>query len=156
MVSRPRNALQPEVPGLAARRIAVEIVAGVLHRSRPLDEQLDGKHSHLGLGALADRDRALVRRIVATSLRRLGSLRLLLKSLLDRGFPEDAPRIEIVLIVGATQILFLDVPDHAAVDLAVRLAQTDRRGGRHAGLVNAVLRKIAQTGSRRLAELEAA
>jgi 16S rRNA (cytosine967-C5)-methyltransferase len=153
---RPRNALQPEIPGLPARRIAVDILEGVLRRGRPLDEQLDGKHSHPGLPTLADRDRALVRRIVATALRRLGSLRQLLGSFLERGFPDDAPRIEIVLIVGATQILFLDVPDHASVDLAVRLAQTDRRGGRHAGLVNAVLRKVTQTGAARLAEFDTA
>ena len=32
-----------------------------------------------------------------------------------------------MLLVGAAQILFLDVPDHAAVDLSVRLVQADRR-----------------------------
>jgi 16S rRNA (cytosine967-C5)-methyltransferase len=152
---RTRTAPQPEVPGLAARRIAVDIIEGVLRRSRSLDEQLDGKQAHLGLSALADRDRALVRRIVATALRRLGSLRLLLGHLLERGFPTDAPRLEFVLIVGATQILFLDVPDHAAVDLSVRLAQADRRGARHAGLVNAVLRKVARSATERRHELEA-
>ena len=30
------------------------------------------------------------------------------------------------LLIGAAQILFLDVPNHAAVDLSVRLAQDDR------------------------------
>jgi 16S rRNA (cytosine967-C5)-methyltransferase len=48
------------------------------------------------------------------------------------------------LLIGAAQILWLDVPDHAAVDLAVRLAQADRRAARHAGLINAVLRRVAQ------------
>ena len=45
---------------------------------------------------------------------------------------------------GAAQILWLEVPDHAAVDLSVRLAQADRRAARYAGLVNAVLRRVAQ------------
>ena len=48
------------------------------------------------------------------------------------------------LLLGAAQILWLDVPDHAAVDLSVRLAQADRRAGRYAGLVNAVLRRVTQ------------
>jgi 16S rRNA (cytosine967-C5)-methyltransferase len=48
-------------------------------------------------------------------------------------------------LVGAAQILFLDVPDHAAVDLSVRLAQSDQRSGRFAGLINAVLRRIARS-----------
>jgi len=151
---RARVAPQQDVPGLAARRIAVDILDGVLRQKRQLDEQLDGKQAQPGLSALADRDRALVRRLVATVLRRLGTLRHLLRGVLDKGFPSDSPRIETILLVGAAQILFLDVPDHAAVDLAVRLAQADRRGGRYAGLANAVLRRIAQHGPERLKDLD--
>jgi 16S rRNA (cytosine967-C5)-methyltransferase len=147
---------QQDVPGLGARRVAADIIDGVLRRRRPLDEQLDGKQAQPGLAALADRDRALVRRLVATVLRRLGTLRHMLLEVLGRGFPGDAPRIETVLLLGAAQILFLDVPDHAAVDLAVRLAQADRRGSRYAGLVNAVLRRMAQHGAERLQNLDAA
>ena len=51
-------------------------------------------------------------------------------------------------MVGAAQILWLEVPDHAAVDLSVRLAQADRRAARYAGLVNAVLRRVAQVEAR--------
>jgi 16S rRNA (cytosine967-C5)-methyltransferase len=143
-MARPRSSPQPEVPGLAARRIAVDILDGVLRRRIALDEQLAGKAAHPGLPALADRDRALMRRLAATVLRRLGTLRHLLGGLLERGFPADAPRAEPILLVGAAQILWLDVPDHAAVDLSVRLAQADRRAARYAGLVNAVLRRVAQ------------
>jgi len=136
---------QPKVPGLAARRIAADILDGVLRRRTALDEQLSGKGAHPGLAALADRDRALMRRLVATVLRRLGTLRHRLGAFLERGFPADAPRTETILLLGAAQILWLDVPDHAAVDLSVRLAQADRRAARYAGLVNAVLRRIAQS-----------
>jgi 16S rRNA (cytosine967-C5)-methyltransferase len=140
-----------EAPGLAARRIAADIIEGVLLQRRPLDEQLEGEHRHPGLPALADRDRALVRMLVATVLRRLGALRHLLKLYLTEGAPRDAPRVETTLLVGAAQILWLEVPDHAAVDLAVRMAQADRRAGRYAGLVNAVLRRIAREGHEALA-----
>ena len=85
-----------------------------------------------------------MRRLVATVLRRLGTLRHLLGAYLERGFPADAPRAETILLIGAAQILWLDVPDHAAVDLSVRLAQADRRAARYAGLINAVLRRVAQ------------
>jgi 16S rRNA (cytosine967-C5)-methyltransferase len=141
---RARSSPQPDVPGLAARRIAADILDGVLHRRIALDEQLSGKNAHPGLAGLADRDRALMRRLASTVLRRLGSLRHLLGTLLERGFPSDAPRAETILLIGAAQILWLDVPDHAAVDLSVRLAQADRRAARYAGLVNAVLRRVAQ------------
>ena len=67
--------------------------------------------------------------------------------------PTDAPRVEAALLVGATQILFLDVPDHAAVDLSVRLVQVDRRAAHYSGLVNAVLRRLTQDGRDTLAAL---
>src|SRR5262245_36986860 len=138
----------PETAGLPARRIAADVLEGVLRRRRPLDEQLED--ARLGLSALAERDRALTRALVATVLRRLGTLRHLLGRFLERGPPADVPRVGTVLLLGAAQILLLDVPDHAAVDLAVRLARADRRAARYAGLVNAVLRRIAEHGRDRL------
>jgi len=141
-----RFAMPSEVPGLAARRIAADILDGVLHKQRTLDEQLDGAAAHPGLKTLSDRDRALMRRLVATILRRLGTLGHLLSRLLDRGVPTDAPRAQSALLIGAAQILWMDVPDHAAVDLSVRLVQSDRRAAKYAGLVNAVLRRCAREG----------
>jgi 16S rRNA (cytosine967-C5)-methyltransferase len=146
-MARPRTSPQPEVPGLAARRIAADILDGVLRRRTALDELLSGKSAHPGLAGLAERDRALMRRLVATVLRRLGTLRHLVGGFLDKGFPSDAPRVETILLLGAAQILWLEVPDHAAVDLSVRLAQADRRAARYAGLVNAVLRKVTQSAA---------
>lgn len=147
-MARPRTSPQPEIPGLAARRIATDLVDGVLRRRLALDEQLAGKNAHPGIAALADRDRALMRRLAATALRRLGTLRHVLGGFLEKGFPADAPRTESILLIGAVQILWLEVPDHAAVDLSVRLAQADRRAARYAGLVNAVLRRVAQNRER--------
>ena len=150
-----RFALPSEVPGLAARRIAADILDGVLHKHRTLDEQLDGAAAHPGLKTLPDRDRALMRRLVATILRRLGTLGHVLSRLLDRGIPTDAPRAQSALLIGAAQILWMDVPDHAAVDLSVRLVQSDRRAAKYAGLVNAVLRRCAREGQPLIDEVKA-
>ena len=138
-------------PGLAARRIAADIVGGVLRQKRALDDQLEGGD----LYTLPERDRALVRFIVATVLRRLGTLRQLLAALLEKGLPQAAPNVEDILLIGAAQILFLDVPDHAAVDLSVRLAQADRHASHYSGLINAVLRRLAREGKALLATLDA-
>jgi 16S rRNA (cytosine967-C5)-methyltransferase len=140
----------PEPQGLAARRIAAEILEGVLRRNRSLDDQLDGGAAHPMLASLPERDRALTRHLVATVLRRLGTLRHLLGLYLERGIPADSPRVETALLIGAAQILWLDVPDHAAVDLSVRLVQAERRAVRYAGLVNAVLRRVATNAAQQL------
>jgi 16S rRNA (cytosine967-C5)-methyltransferase len=149
-----RRVAPAEVPGLNSRRIAADILDNVLRRRRPLDAELDGADAHPGLAALADRDRALVRKLVATVLRRIGTLRHLLERFLERGFPSDAPRVETVLLIGAAQILFLDVPDHAAVDLGVRLVQADRRAAKYPGLINAVLRRVAREGQDLIASID--
>jgi 16S rRNA (cytosine967-C5)-methyltransferase len=149
--SSPSSSPPTPPPGLAARRIAADIVNGVLRQKRALDEQLEGGD----LYTLPDRDRALVRIIVATVLRRLGTLRHLLGALLEKGLPQSAPLVEAILLTGAAQILLLDVPDHAAVDLSVRLAQADPHASHYSGLVNAVLRKLARDGKAQLAALDA-
>ena len=155
---KPRSGERDESPGLAVRRVAADIVEGVLNRHRALDEMLEGADARAAtaaLAALSDRDRGLTRAIVAVVLRRLGTLRYLLGSFLEEGPPAQAPRVETALLIGAAQILFLEVPDHAAVDLAVRLAREDRKALHFAGLVNAVLRRIAREGKERVAALDA-
>jgi 16S rRNA (cytosine967-C5)-methyltransferase len=149
-MARTDSAIDP--PGLATRRIAVDILDGVLRRHRPLDEQLEERAAHPDFAALAHRDRALVRALVTVVLRRLGTLRHLLGHWLK--LPADAPRVETALLLGAAQILWLEVPDHAAVDLAVRLVQAERRAARYAGLVNAVLRRVAREGAQFLAAVD--
>jgi 16S rRNA (cytosine967-C5)-methyltransferase len=148
---RPRAAAEPDGPGFATRRAAAQVLDGVLRRSRPLDDQLE---EVLRAANLPDRDRALLRRLVATVLRRLGTLRHLLSRFLDTGLPKEAPRVDAALLLGAAQILWLEVPDHAAVDLSVRLVQDDRKAVRYAGLVNAVLRRVTREGPAVLATLD--
>src|SRR5260370_6089192 len=111
-----RFAPPTEVPGLAARRIAADILDGVLHKRRTLDDQLDGAAAHPGLKTLSDRDRALMRRLVATILRRLGTLGHGLSRLLDRRLPAHAPRAQKAPPIRAAPIFLDDLADQAAGD----------------------------------------
>jgi 16S rRNA (cytosine967-C5)-methyltransferase len=149
-----RRGVTVDAPGLASRRIAADILHNVLHRRRPLDEQLQDEAGEFA--KLNERDRALVRALTATVLRRLGTLRRVLARCLEQGYPAAAPRVEIALLLGAAQILWLEVPDHAAVDLAVRLLQLDRAGARYRALVNAVLRRIARERAMLLNDIDPA
>src|SRR5688572_12982525 len=111
-LKRAGKAERADPPGFAARKLAAEALFAVLHRRRPLDELLDSAAGLEGLAALPDRDRALVRMLTATVLRRLGTLRALIAAMLQSGLPKDVPQVEIALLLGAAQILLLDVPDH--------------------------------------------
>jgi 16S rRNA (cytosine967-C5)-methyltransferase len=86
----------------------------------------------------------LTRSIATVSFRRLGTIRKALNRFLEKGLPKKSGSLEWTLIVAAAQILFLDAPDHAAVDLAVRAARAETAAAPFAALVNGVLRNIAR------------
>jgi 16S rRNA (cytosine967-C5)-methyltransferase len=132
----------PPAPGLAARVAAARAVAEALTSSRPLDERLAAEPT-LHKGGLDARDRAFARSIATVALRRLGTIRKALARRLEKGMPKRGA-LEWTLIVAAAQILFLDTPDHAAVDLAVKAARAEAASAPFAALANAVLRAIAR------------
>ena len=74
-------------PGLLVRRVAADLLENVLHRRRPLDEQLQYMSAHGEFSSLSDRDRALVRAVTGMVLRRLGTLRHVLARYLEHALP---------------------------------------------------------------------
>lgn len=139
-----------DTPGLAARRVAVRLLGAVIDTKTPLDGLTDGEHGHPQYRALDARDRGLVRAILTTALRHRMAIQALIDALLDRKLPSNAAALNHILHVGAAQLLFLDIPDSAAVDLAVTHAKADPRTRRFANLVNAILREIGRRKERAL------
>ncbi len=144
----------PAKPGLQARAAAAKILAAVVDRKLPLDGALDHEHGNPAYKALGESDRALVRAILNTTLRHLPRIDAAIDSLLESPLPEGARALHHVLAIGAAQILYLDVPDHSAVDLAVEQANQDPRNRRFAKLVNAVLRRLGREKDEVLVRIE--
>ena len=148
-MNRPRPE-SPIIPGLAARKAAVRLLGAVIDAHTSLDGLTDNEHGHPNYLALDARDRSLVRAILASALRFRVTIEALIAARLERPLPANAKSLSHLLHVGAAQILFLDTPDSAAVDLAVAQAKTDPRLQKFAGLVNAVLREISRRKERAL------
>ena len=142
---------QSDKPGLRARQAAAKILAAVVDRKTPLDGMLDAENGNPAYRQLSDADRALVRAIINTALRHLPRTDAILDTLVGTPLPEGARALHHVLTVAAAQILYLDVPDHSAVDLAVEQAQIDPRNRRFASLTNAVLRRLSREKASHLA-----
>ena len=142
--SRIKENGRTETPGLAVRKTAASMLRQVLERGVPLDALLDETHGTAHFRALPARDRGLARAILTTALRRRGQIEEALAQRLDRPLPSGAESLSAILHIGAAQILFLDIPDHAAVDLAVTQAAGDHRARNARGLVNSVLRRLAR------------
>lgn len=132
--------------GMDARDAALSLLDAVLHRRQRLDTALDA------LPAMEARDRGFAHLIAASVLRRLGTLDAVLDAHLKGTTPD---RVRLILRIGAAQLLLLGTAPHAAVATAVALARRSVSEP-HACLVNAVLRRVAEGGAARLAELDAA
>jgi 16S rRNA (cytosine967-C5)-methyltransferase len=137
---------------LPARLAAAAILGDIVAKSHSLEECFSPGAIPARLGGLDARDVALARSIVTVALRRLGTIRAALGALLDKGVPRQVAQLEWTLIAAAAQVLFLDVPDHAAVDLAVRATRLDGKTAPFAGMVNGVLRNLARGRDKILAD----
>lgn len=141
-----------DVAGLPARRLAAAVIEEVLKARTALDETHERLAPDFGLDSA---DASLARAVAVTAFRRLGTIRQALHARLDRGMPRKSGAFEAIMIAAAAQILFLDVPDHAAVDLAIHHMQEEERSARYASLGNAVLRRLARERDEALAEAKA-
>lgn len=97
----------------------------------------------LGKHSFSSKDRALLTELSYGVLQRLNTVDWALSLYLERPLQQLTPWIRNILRLGAYQICFLErVPPSAAVDEAVKQAHRYGHQG-VAGLVNAVLRKLA-------------
>ncbi len=90
----------------------------------------------------SDRDAAFATELVYGTLRMRGLLDAVLAACVDRPLEQLDPAVLDLLRLGAYQLLEMRVPSHAAVAATVNLARRVSTAG-PAGLVNAVLRKVA-------------
>lgn len=116
---------------------------------REVDE--DGAYANLALSAalreasLSQSDAGLATALVYGVLRWQGTIDALLAPLLSRGVAQTPLAVLLALRMGTFELLWMDIPPHAAVDQSVRMARK-HAGQRGAGLVNAVLRRVADWG----------
>ncbi len=128
--------------GLETRNIAYQILCEVLLRKAPLDQILARKAS---FHALESRDRNFVRMLVSTCLRHKGQIEDLIYRAADKNKDIKPEKLKIILSIGICQLLFMNVPSHAAVDMTVELADKEHMS-RQKGFINAILRRITREG----------
>lgn len=126
-----------------ARRTALHLLQDIFVKRHNLDQVFDESKEFTTLPL---RDRAFVKMMVTTTIRRLGQIDDLIKRSLSRpGQSINPPILEYILRLGVAQLVFMHVPDHAAVNTSVQLVESEGHG-RMKGFANAVLRRIANDG----------
>ena len=125
--------------GFETRKAALSLLTGIMVKGEPLERLLD---SDPNLKGLSPRDRSFTRALVSTTLRHIGSIDWTVNTVMDRPLKDTAARPRNILRLAVAQLFYLNVPDHAAVDTAVRQAEAHRSSKPFKGLINAVLRRI--------------
>ncbi len=122
---------------LTARGAALEVLTAVAERQAYSNLMLN---SVLEKGDLSPQDARLATELVYGTIQRQYTLDWILENLVKKGLQSLEPWVVQLLRLSLYQLRFLDkVPNHAAVNEAVRLAK--QRGHKGiAGLVNGVLR----------------
>lgn len=137
-------------PGYDARKRALDVVARVLDEGQPLEYLLDRNSDD----AMPANDRALARAIAATTLRRKGQIDRALGSLMQKPLGRRGGGAMHVLRIAAAQILFMEVPDHASVSIAMDIAKADHKARHFSKLINGVLRAMTRQKEELLADMK--
>ncbi|HYO40865.1 MAG TPA: RsmB/NOP family class I SAM-dependent RNA methyltransferase [Nocardioidaceae bacterium] len=133
---RPRSRRTPADP---ARVAAFDVLAAIRDKDSYTNLVLPPL---LRLRGITGRDAAFVTELVSGTVRRQGTYDAVLGAALTRPLAAVDPPVLDALRLGAHQVLSMRVPTHAAVATTVDLVRA-RVGHGPAGLVNAVLRKVA-------------
>ena len=127
--------------GHEARQAALGALDAVLRERRMLAHLPSDKR-------LSPADQARAGRLVALTLRHLEPLDACLAAYLDR---KPQPAALAVLRLAACELLIAGEDAHGVVDSAVAIAKRNKATARSAGMINAVLRKLAVEGAERFA-----
>lgn len=126
----------------SARSVALSVLVESVTSEEGVDVLLDRS---LASCSFDSRDRGLAVELTYGVLRRLGTIDWRLEPVLDKPLPRLPVIVQMLLRLGAYQILFLDrIPQSAAVNESVQLARMNARalGRDWSGFVNAVLRAL--------------
>ena len=118
-----------------ARRVALTLLTDVLEEHRLLSEVLPKR-----LANLSPEDRARAQRLATVTLRMLDRADRMLGPHLKKRPPA---RVMALLRLGVVELCEEGAAAHGVVNAAVEIARGDRKTAGMAGLVNAVLRKVA-------------
>ena len=132
-----------------ARSIATQILTQVIGKRRSLSQCLETQ-----LPILKDyRERALAQELCYGVLRWLSRLQALLNCLLRKPLKAKDNDVQILLLIGLYQHLYLQIPPYAATAATVEVTRTLNKNWA-SGLVNAVLRHFQRQRQQLLEQID--
>ncbi|MEO1041311.1 MAG: transcription antitermination factor NusB [Pseudomonadota bacterium] len=140
----------PLPPGIASRNAALDLLR-MTSRGMPLDQALEECRS---FGELEGSDRAFTRALASITLRRRGTLDEVIATYLREPLKPKQTHLRDILRITAAQLCLMGTEAHAAAWSAVELAKLRVETKGYQGLVNAVARRLSETGAKKAEGVE--
>lgn len=145
-----RSERPPLPPGIGSRDASLDLLR-LTTKGRTLDQALDECRS---FAALEGSDRGFARALASTTLRRRGTLDEVIATYLREPLKPRQAHLRDILRITAAQLCLMDTEAHAAAWSAVELAKLRAETKGYTGLVNAVARRLTETGKDKAAKAE--
>lgn len=143
---RARPGDQKATSGLLSRHLALTVLEAVIRDRTSLDRALPTALDDRRFIELAARDKAFARLLAMTVLRHHASLDKVVTEFLSKPLAANAERIRLILLIGAAELILLDIAPYAAISTAVELTRLSGKTRHFDRLANAVLRRVSETG----------
>lgn len=127
-------------PFLASRLTALKVIERIIDNQKTLQNVFEDVN---GFNQLPESDKMFCRLLVFTVLRRLGQIDAIIGKFVSKPIPEKRRFVRLILALGIAQIIYLETPPYAAVDVCVRLSRCYRQHD-FSGFINGVLRNVVR------------
>lgn len=127
---------------IQTRKVAIQLYAAIIERKLSLSGLTNPKNGANAYINLEKSEQNFVKAILTCTLRHKITIEHLLQQYLKNDLPNGARTLRHILHISITQLLYLNISNYAAINIAVDLAKYDSRTKRFAKLVNAILREI--------------
>tara|TARA_Y100000591_G_C21844285_1_gene707688 strand:- start:511 stop:1839 length:1329 start_codon:yes stop_codon:yes gene_type:complete len=139
-----KKTIKTQEKGYLPRALSLDILDDVVRKNGTPDDRLDfylKKNNYLNLPR---EDIALCKTIVMTTLRRWAHIEQILLKYLKKTVRDHSPRVHLIIMIAICQLVFLQSPPYAVVNLAIIQTKNDKKSHKLKNLVNAILRKVSE------------
>ena len=142
-MSPAKKIIKHQEKGYIPRALALDILDEVVRKNVSPDDRLEFYLKKENYRSLPKEDIALCKSIVMITLRRWGHIEQILYNYLKKSVRGHSPRIHLIMMTAICQLIFMQSPPYAVVNLAIIQTKNDKKSYKLKNLVNAVLRRVS-------------
>ena len=142
-MSPAKKIIKHQEKGYIPRALALDILDEVVRKNVSPDDRLEFYLKKENYRSLPKEDIALCKSIVMITLRRCGHIEQILYNYLKKSVRSHSPRIRLIMMIAICQLIFMQSPPYAVVNLAIIQTKNDKKSYKLKNLVNAVLRRVS-------------